>query len=238
MPRARIAGLCAAAAFSCSQQSPPPDAHGDGDGYPPGEADSLYPLIPGSSYTYRHVTGEGAVTGLEFVNVHATNHAGEHAVLLADEPDAAGQSTHSLIVRRGSAALRVHKDVHTHGVVDVSVDYSPGFLRMDDAWAASPGGQFVRSYLRTATEATGGSPVAENRSHRWQVVAVDEAVSVNAGEFLAVHVQRTRMDEHSQTGESVDLWFAAGVGKIRERRQSPTEGIREELLDDYRIGEI
>lgn len=236
----RLALLLAVPLLACNQQTPPGDETSDGGmtgtSDPSGELDSYYPLIPGSSYTYRHVDGQGTVTGLEIVNVSATSWNGEAGVLMADEPDASGQSTDSTIVRRGTQALRVHKEVKTNGVVDLVVDYTPGFLRMDDSWTSPQSAGIELSYMRSETDGEGQNQLTEVRSHVWRVVGVDEQVEVNAGVFSCVHVQRQRTSDRSDEGEVVDLWFARGVGKVRERRESETDGISEELLDVVTLG--
>ncbi|MEE9383127.1 MAG: hypothetical protein V3V08_06905 [Nannocystaceae bacterium] len=225
--------------LACGQVDPPDPATSSAGGSTGDsvELKSLYPLVPGSSWVYRHTNATGNVTGLEFVNLSATMWTDfqgnqREAFLLADEEDGAGRASRSYIIRDGSAALRVHKEVATKGVVELEVDYNPGFLRADDAWKSGPGPAVGWSYTRTAigTALEGEQPDVDERSHDYKVIAVDVEITVDAGTFNCVHVRRTRTSGN-QEGEVVNYWFAPGVGKVKEHRDNSVDGVSEELLD-------
>jgi hypothetical protein len=58
------------------------------------------------------------------------------------------------------------------------------------------------------------------------VVARADSVTVPAGTFIAIHLERS----NQVTGSIKDYWFAPGVGKVKESGDSQIE-----LLTDYSI---
>jgi hypothetical protein len=82
-------------------------------------------------------------------------------------------------------------------------------------------------YDRTAYDGEGLNPDVEPRGHTFEVLAVDEEVTVPAGTFNCVKVERVRT-LGAEAGALVWYWYAPGVGKVREER--PIEMEVEELM--------
>ncbi len=219
-------GLSLSAFAACSQPAPPADSGGgsgtagDTDGVT--ETESLYPLVDGAAWSYDNLDAAGATVRIEDVAVTAND---DGTYLLADTPNEVGQRTDAIIERRDTAALRTHKDVYQNDILVQIVDYTPGFIRMDDAWT-SAGAIHMPIYMRHETNGQGGNPIDAMREHQFEVLAVDEEVTVPAGTFSCVKVLRTRIDPGSASGEQVTFWYAPGVGKVRELRIDRAEELR------------
>lgn len=202
------------------------DSADDTSGMMGGEYDSYYPLIDGASWTYVATNSMGQATGTEVVDAVATEWEGNTGVVLTDNPNSNGEFTQSTIVRDGSNAYRVHKVVGTQTQPSMIVDYTPGFTRFDDAWT-DVGVKGERMYMREETDGDGLNPDLEDRGHTFEVTAVDEEITVTAGTFSCIVVERTRTTG-ATAGERVVFWYAKGVGKVREER--PADNRIEELI--------
>lgn len=236
---ARLISLIAAAAAGCGQADPPTttgaettaaDMTGgetETGGFQPGEGElgSFYPLVDGATWTYVAMNDAGQVSGTEIVEATATTFEGGPAFLFVDNPNGSGEWTESTIRRSGTAALRVYKERKTDAGPFELVEYDPGFMRFDDAWTEI-GGKGELMYQRTETDGMGSTPDVEMRGHIFTVVGLDESVTVPAGTFDCIAVERVRTTGMS-AGEKVLFWYAAGIGKVREER--PAEGRIEAL---------
>lgn len=223
-------------ATGCNQPDPPGLEGGESEGtvVPIGEGElgSYFPLVAGGVWTYEITNDMGQLIGTEIVEATAVTYDGAEAFVLADNPDDEGVWTESTIRRIGTSAERVHKEIMTPTGPRTVVDYEPGFTRFDDAWT-EPGGKGERRYQRIESKPmeAGSGPDEETRGHVYTVTAVEEAVTVPAGTFDCIAVERVRTTGAS-AGERVLLWYAAGVGKVREER--PAEG-RVEALSEIAI---
>lgn len=230
-------GLVALPLLACGQQSPPgaddtgtdttADATADttGDTTPIDEDGSYYPLVDGATWTYVASTTSGQILGTEIVNATEITWEGAPAWLFVDNPNASGEWTESTITELGTAAVRVHKEIKdSNGTLEI-VDYDPGFVRADDKWDTAG---FIEEilYERVATDGAGLNPKIEARGHTYEILALNEVVTVEAGTFNCIKVQRTRTVGTS-AGDNATFWHARGIGKVREER--PIEGRIEEL---------
>ncbi|PRQ03744.1 hypothetical protein ENSA5_12940 [Enhygromyxa salina] len=197
----------------------------EGDEGPSDPDGSLYPLVDGASWVYIASNDKGQVLGMEVVDATEVEWDGEPAWVLTDNPNDKGEWTKSVIARDGDITARVHKEIMTQGGPIEIVDYDPGFVRADDGWE-TPGHMEEFLYERTETDGAGLNPQVEPRGHRYTVLAVDETVTVGAGTFSCVKVERVRT-VGTKAGERVLSWYAPGIGKVREER--PAEGRTEEL---------
>jgi hypothetical protein len=188
--------------------------------------DSLYPLADGAQWTYVVKTTGGQILGMDVTQSNEFIWEGKQAWELVDEPDNEGEWNSSVLGRDGDLVMRVHrKEMDNFGTTAI-IDYDPGFVRVDDAWTmVGPPQEFL--YERTAYDGEGLNPVVEARGHTFQVLALDEQVTVPAGTFDCVKVERKRT-LGAEAGELVWFWYAPGVGKIREER--PIEMEVEELM--------
>jgi hypothetical protein len=201
------------------------------DGPPPaaGSRDSHFPLVDGASWTYHH-TNLVDEPWDETDDVVATTYEGEDAFILSDQEDAQGEQTHSTHVIDGTRVYRAYKEVAVGNVVAVTTTYAPAFLRYDEAWTST--GDTVTLdddwtqicvVASTASKCAPGAIKPGTTTHTYTVLDVAANLTVPAGKFTAVKIQRDNVSDP----ETKLFWFAAGVGKIRE--ENPTTGAVEEL---------
>ncbi|MCA9707829.1 MAG: hypothetical protein KDK70_18400 [Myxococcales bacterium] len=227
------AALVCTAGLGCQQPNPPgtgSDSSG-GTEVPIGEGElgSYFPLVDGGTWTYVITNAAGQLQGTEIVEASVTTFDGAEAFVFVDNPNEQGEWTESTILRAGTSAERVHKEIMIPTGAKTIVDYDPGFTRFDDAWTEE-GGKGERRYQRTEQKPMDPAsvPDEETRGHVFTVTAVGESVTVAAGTFDCIAVERVRTTGAS-AGERVLLWYAAGVGKVREER--PGEDRVEELSE-------
>jgi hypothetical protein len=151
---------------------------------------------------------------------------GMQAWELIDSPNANGNWDVSTLIQDGDLVLRVHREEHDQVGLTAILDYEPGFLRASEAWT-EVGMMEEFLYDRTTYDAEGLNPMVEARGHTFEVLAIDEEVTVPAGTFNCVKVERVRTIG-TEAGTLVRFWFAPGVGKVREER--PVEQEIEELV--------
>lgn len=202
---------------SDTEDDPPPNAF----------EHTFYPLADNATWTYLSKTTSGQVLGMEVVEMVEIEWEGQQAFLQSDSPSAQGKWTEAVLMRIGEdEVFRVHKEIQTPMGTQTIVDYDPGFLRANDAWTEVD--QFQEyEYIRTQTDGDGGNVDIEDRGHAYTVLAVGEEVTVPAGTFDTILVERIRT-AGTNVGERVLFWYARGVGKVREER--PAEQKIEELI--------
>lgn len=223
-------------AGSCGQDDPPePTDLGDG-----GLTDDYYPLVDGASWSYWHSSRGGWE---ETVTVEETEHEGRPDFWMTDNGSPDGRNSKSLLVRDGTAILRVTKDQFLNGQLELSVEYDPGFMRFDSAWLEQqvPFSETL-SYVRTETDVGQQSQPSTDRGHVFTVESLSETVEAEGRTFRnCVRVRRERVPgatsgtTYGIQGEEDNLyWFAPGVGKVYE--ENLTTG-NTEILIEYQIPE-
>jgi hypothetical protein len=176
-------------------------------------------MVDGSSFTYRHSAG-----WQDTVSVSSTTYQGAPAFLVEDTTDPDGERSESIFIQSGTQVLRVYKEVFNAAANETllsQVEYRPGFLRADSAWArATIGVEMPQAYQRTETVPGQGTLPTEDRSHVFVLEAIED-VSTTAGTFhdcLRVLRQRTWQTNLApgEEGQEKRYWFAPGVGKVQE----------------------
>jgi hypothetical protein len=189
-------------------------------------AQSLYPLVDGAKWSYIRKTTAGQILGMELTEANEIEWEGEQAFEIIDEPDDDGEWNASVLLQDGDLVTRVHREEMDNLGTTAIIDYDPGFLRVSEAFTVvGPPQEFL--YDRTAYDGNGQNPSVEARGHTFEVLAVGEQVTVPAGTFDCVKVERVRT-LGAEAGALVWFWFAPGVGKVREER--PLEMEVEELV--------
>jgi hypothetical protein len=226
------------ALLGCNQPPPPGSDDGDSEstagdtmsegesetGDTGGEEGSLYPLVDGAEWVYVVKTTSGQILGMDVTALSETTWEGMQAFALTDEPNANGISSVSTLIR--DAVFRVHREEMDQTGTTAILDYTPGFMRASDAWT-TVGFMEEILYDRTEYDANGQNPVVEARGHTYEVLAINEEVTVPAGTFDCVKVERVRT-VGTESGALAVFWYAPGVGKVREER--PVEMEIEELV--------
>jgi hypothetical protein len=184
-----------------------------------GAKNSHYPLADGAVWVYHH-TKPNKADWDETDTMRAATYKGEPAFVLEDQEDKQGVQTHSTLKNDGSGIYRVYQEDTVSGQVADSVTYAPAFLRFDESWTKN--GQTVTltdNWTRTcvlggtaAASCATGAVTPGMTTHVYTVIDAAARVSVPAGMFDAVEVQRV----DPNTSETKLYWFAAGVGKVRD----------------------
>jgi hypothetical protein len=193
-----------------------------------GAADSHFPLVDGATWTYRHEYPQnpGKTPWDEIANMHATTHMGMSAFILEDEEDAQGERSASTMVIDDTRILRVFKQVKVADQEAFNTTYDPGFLRYDEAWADFSGAAKEESYksvqncvmASTASKCAPGAIKRETTVHTFKVLNQHAEITVAAGTFDTVQIERVNLGDPDISGdeETKHFWYAAGVGKVRE----------------------
>jgi hypothetical protein len=201
------------------------------DGTPPvaGSRESHFPLVDGTTWTYHH-TNLVDDPWDETDGVVASTYQGSDAFVLSDEEDAQGEQTHSTHLVDGTRVYRAYKEVSVGDQVVVKTTYDPAFLRYDEAWTKSGVSVTLDDDWKqecvvasTASNCAPGAVKPGTTTHTYTVLDVAAKLTVPAGTFSAVKIQR----ENVADPETKLFWFVAGVGKVRE--ENPTTGAVEEL---------
>jgi hypothetical protein len=193
-----------------------------------GSKQSHYPLVVGATWSYHH-TNPTKQPWDEVDTIEAATYMGKQAFALTDEEDGQGQKTRSLLAVEGTGVYRVYKEVAVSGQVAVKVAYDPGFLRYDEAWTAGASMTLDDVWTQTcvfsstAAKCAPGAVQPGTTTHSFKVINVSTQVTVPAGSFDAVEIERV----NPGNSETKRFWFAAGVGKVREF--DTTSGAIEEL---------
>jgi hypothetical protein len=196
-----------------------------GDPVPDPNATSLYPLADGAKWSYVVKTTGGQILGMDVTESNEFEWEGEPAFELVDEPNDDGEWNSSVLIRQGDLVMRVHREEMDNVGTTAIIDYDPGFVRVSEAWTVvGPPHEYF--YDRTSYDGNGLNPAVEARGHTFEVLAVDEQVTVPAGTFDCVKVERVRT-LGAEAGALAWYWYAPGVGKVREER--PLEMEIEEL---------
>lgn len=104
----------------------------------------------------------------------------------------------------------------------------PSRLKLDESVAhTATGAMFTETFMENVVK-TGTAPTTKSETLAWKVISTSESVTVIAGTYTNVlHVQRF----NAAKAETVDYWYARGVGKLKE-----TGGNNDEELEAFTPG--
>jgi hypothetical protein len=229
MRRFRMLSITVLLLSACSQEDPgDPNTKPEDGGSVAGD---YYPMVAGSTLVYRH--SGGSSTWDDETKVSAIQHEGKAAFLTVGAPDPKGETSKNIIVQIGSQIHRAHKEELRADTVQGTVDYVPGFLRFDQAWASADDGDAQNVVYKRVEKTPQGNVVAEDdREHTFTVEARKDSVTVPAGKFDdCMRVRRVRVRGNPANASDDDdkvFWFCAGIGKVKEL--SEVGGSNEELV--------
>lgn len=199
------------------------DAHTD-----PGRGDAalgsldfsqpIYPLTVGSTWTYRITDSDGVLgektvtaTGEELVGGDGP-HAADTAVKLVS--DRGKELTYSWVHGNGERVVRFREQVldAATGAVKTETVYDPERLIADvSSERRSAGASWLEVFGERATDLEDGTPTASSETREsWQVLSAAEEVTVPAGTFIAIVLQK------SSAAKAKQYWFVPGIGKVKE----------------------
>lgn len=173
----------------------------------------------------------------EIATMRSATFEDEPAFILEDEEDAQGERSSSTMLIDGTRILRVYKEVKVADQLAFRTTYDPGFLRYDEAWADSDGQAEELTYdslqicvmASSASKCAAGAMRMEKTTHSFRVLSQSMSVTVPAGTFDTVQIERTNLGDPEIQGddEVKQFWYARGVGKVRE--EDMQTGATEEL---------
>jgi hypothetical protein len=109
-----------------------------------------------------------------------------------------------------------------NGELEIEEHWEPYKLRVDGT-QLTPGATYTEEYKETKLVA-GAVPATATSTDTWRVVAVEEMVTVPAGTFSAVVIEKVGGTSTKR------YWFARGVGKVKEQ-----SGTQVEELTEYKL---
>lgn len=190
---------------------------------------SLFPLETGNSWTFR--TTKGTATGSKTQTVGELQKVGGDgpmsgvmAYLMTTTKDDGMDKTESWQAELEGKIVRYRERSYSasDGQVELEEYWDPYKLRIDGTQLTA-GTTYTEEYNETKVMA-GAAPVTAVSSDAWRVVAVDEMVTVPAGTFNTVLIEKVGGTSTKR------YWFARGVGKVKEQ-----SGAQLEELMSYKL---
>lgn len=214
-----IALAALAATAACSDKPPDVDCSVQG---------RYFPLRTGGSWTFQVVDDNGTTSKTQTVGALEDvggQKAGTMAYRLTTQKP--GGMVISWQEDTGTAVVR-HREQDLAGATQTDEYYTPFHTRVDEsAEHTVEGASWTETYMELVTDMATGAQTMTTKTDTWMVEAVDDAVSVPAGDFCALKVRRmTTVD--GATSANKTYWFSRGVGKIREETTNGNE--TEELV--------
>jgi hypothetical protein len=187
-----------------------------------GSGGSLLPLKTGNSWSYRTTKGTEVgsktqtVGELEMVGGSGPMHT-SMAYRMSTMKGDGSDKTVSWQAELAGKVVRYRELAYAKSSAEVELEehWEPYKLRVDGSQLTA-GTMYTDEYKETKLPA-GAAPVTQPARETWLVVAVDELVSVPAGMFRAVVIERVGATSTKR------YWFARGVGKVKEQSGAQLE---------------
>ncbi|MET0385277.1 MAG: hypothetical protein ABW321_04925 [Polyangiales bacterium] len=188
---------------------------------PPREG-SLFPLKTGNTWSFR--TTKGTEVGNKTQTVGDLEPVGGTGPLSATmaykmltAKDDGMDKTESWQAEVDGKIVRYRELAYASGggSVDLEEHWEPYKLRVDGN-QLTVDSTYTEQYRETKLLA-GAAPATTDSSDTWKVVAVDEMVTVPAGTFTAVVIEKVGGTSTKR------YWFARGVGKVKEQSGAQLE---------------
>jgi hypothetical protein len=186
------------------------------------------PLSVGLSWTYQVTTATGDVSQHPTVveAMESSPAAGNPSFRIRYElPDATSLRWEQ---KSGSSVVRYEDDtVDASGTTTATKVYTPSELVLDESpQHLTSGATWVEMYGQTKSSSKSGKVTQETA--QWTVLSVNEMVTVPAGTFTCLKVQRVHSSSSSPVPEVT--WYAAGIGKVKETAAGPNNNETLELV--------
>jgi hypothetical protein len=184
---------------------------------PPGDnqpaPQSLWPLTPGSSWTYR-ITDDLRGVFEKRVEVLGQQTVPETAMtataVRSVQPHLEERSWQ--IELESGLVVRLREEDREAGTLLRVMTWSPATVK--SLAKAQQQGWSYESAIREVARFGDGTVEEKDRTYVWKVMAVNETVTVPAGTFTnAIRVQRDRPDKE---GKERTYWLVPGIGKVKE----------------------
>lgn len=198
-------------------------------GAPAAQSDgSLFPLNTGNSWTFR--TTKGTEVGEKTQTVGVMQQVGGSgpmssamAYLMLTTKNDGSDKTESWQAELEGKIVRYRElSYGSNGQVELEEHWEPYKLRIDGT-QLTVGTTYTESYNETKIM-TGAAPTTAVSMDTWRVVALDEMVTVPAGTFSAVVIEKVGGTSTKR------YWFARGVGKVKEQSGTQLEELKSYML--------
>lgn len=180
-------------------------------------------LRTGASWTYRVDDGTTITEKTQTVGV-LEDVGGAHAGTMAYriETTKPGGTVVSWQADTADAVVR-YRELDMSGSVSTDETYQPYRTRISQtADHTAAGAIWTEDYTEVVTDTATATTTTADKSERWEVVAVDEPVTVPAGELCALRLRRTSTVAGTP-GSDKTYWFVRGIGKVKEAGANQTE---------------
>jgi len=212
-----LAALALMAGLACDGPAlpgtPPPTPAPDGGGDPvPSQPErSLYPITQGSTWTYR-ITEQGLAPYekvLEVLGAQALpGSPGASAILVRSIQPHLQEDAY--LVEHDGFVMRVREEDRKQGNLARTTTWLPATIKsLADSREAGWSGSFT---TQETIRFPAGDEEQKERVYVWRVLAT-ESVTVPAGTFEAVKVERVRPDKPDSLRT---YWLVPGIGKVKE----------------------
>jgi hypothetical protein len=190
---------------------------------------SLFPIETGNSWTFRTTKGSSVgsktqtVDELEMVGGTGPN-SETMAYRMTTSKDDGLDKTESWQAEVEGKIVRYRERSYaaSNGELEIEEHWDPYKLRID-ATQLTVGATYTEEYAETKLVA-GAAPATANASDAWRVVAIDEMVTVPAGTFSAVVIEKVGGTSTKR------YWFVRGVGKVKEQSGAQLEELTSYML--------
>jgi hypothetical protein len=208
------------------------DAGGGDDGGSTPADGSFFPLVPGNSWTFRVTDGAAVSMKTQVIGdleeVGGTGPNSDATAYRATTTKAdGGDMTVSWQAEVDDKIVRYREQAFASagGALELEEYWDPYKLRVDMAEEHLEEGATWTETCDETKLPVGMAPSTATVSESWRVVAVDEPVTVPAGTFDALVVEKV--------GSSTKrYWFVRGVGKIKETGTQTEELASYELMEE------
>jgi hypothetical protein len=202
--------------------------------------DSYEPDPVGATWTYATTdTGAdgGTVSGTKTATVEAIEPVPGRAGITATRIHTVVPGAEDQMTWQGESAtaiVRYRDDIYLVGTGTSMLEqysvYAPSKLRMDLTHLTT-NQTYTESYTESVTNVMpgGNSTSSTSKPFAWKVINGAESITVPAGTFTAVHLQKSN---GNSAAIDKDYWFVRGVGKVKETAASTG---RVEVLSSYHI---
>jgi len=205
------AGAAAGASAGAAGAAPAPSGEG-----------SLFPIKTGNSWSFR--TTKGSEIGNKTQTVGALEMVGgtgpksaTMAFKMVTTKDDAMDKTESWQMELEGKIVRYRELAYapSGGAVELEEHWDPYKLRIDGT-QLTVGSAYTETYRETKIMG-GAAPVTANSMDTWKVVSVNESVTVPAGTFSAVVIEKVGGTSTKR------YWFVRGIGKVKEQSGNQIE---------------
>jgi len=212
----------------------PAEQNGDEGNVVEREETDYYPMIVGDSWTYEEKDTYNNTTTLVYEvvdkeSIDFGSETGEREVFVVENtlPDKGEEFRTQYIEDDGVRAVRHRHLIYDKtGTLTKERNFVPGFLRFDRS-KMNKGESWTEDVTKYSDALDGLGVQSTKTKYQYEVMAVDEQVTVAAGTFSCVRIRRSEVFG----SEVKDYYFGHGVGKVKE----VTEGVKTEELVRYRL---